>query len=1174
MTLAVQVESAINDAKKLRDGKSDKDESRIQKVSQRMPSRKATQACGTAEIRRQRHGAATAGGSGHAARALEYPAKDKTCLHCHTRSDTSKLAADSDARVRAPYNEDDEPFVVSAVEYEASLLNFATCSIATSTSGSYWTRAQESTSSTRKTVKRLPKQPVITPTPKQLFSYTGSAIDVLGTTELCVVHRGKSAICRFFIARRGANILVWTAWTSWDFSIPWSTQSTTSMISLESSRESSTASVWPRSFAIDHSCARHAHTDQFSRTVQAAAPVPLALQDATTSASSISLERTTLCQTFPVPFRATTRSTDSGDDDDEIADIHQVLELTDSIGRAAGQALAGRSAHSQCLRQSFQANWKEPPTDEEKIILQAPRRHVQRTELAIPSGGAGIDAQLEDLAKSCVSCCLAEKWKRPAAPSQTTEFPKRAVAPRFSLTSSARSTKRLASSRFAIVAIDLHSKWPEIRTTASWSRGHPPPESNGAIGDRASSPGQQGEGPGWPPTGAESPNPRDCRLATPCASAGHRRPTSWRQGSARLEGSPGTAWPGVLAALDDGTRWHSDNLVRVSSTPSADSDTTDAGLGALMAPTPAPALAPPARRADQRDAARLRRDEAPEPEELRSLQKTLNLILPPRPSSQSAIYGRSPEEQAGLTEQASRSRIAGYKNAGLSSEGCAGERRRASATTNKFQAAQPPAASAGWRGCRSHCRRRFLTPLLRPWKNAWCQRRRCCQGGARPGRPLPSADGLGLAGLAAWPIAQLREARLDGNAAAAAPAVSRSKATRHRRAAAGGALPSADRRPVRSPDTPPLPVESAWASTNVGLRQSRPLAGRCLRRLAPWPPCGAAATAGAPAARSSPKQAAGPSPKPIFFFRWHLCQPPEDAPCLRSRAPSSRWPGRSTRPAADGLVRGMPAWAPQLAALQPCLPLLARLAFYSEPDILSDVCWALAYAVIDTGVCRRLVALIQHPQQLVARPALASLLLNCQLLPALSSLLSGTVRTGPARRLLEGVKRGGGQPQPESRRCWTAAWLARCWRRSATPSSAPRKEAAWFVANAASGGSPEQELPGELRLALQPLCEPAELAGRSHLWRALTALEAVLRLERDHWPRPQLGRTLTHRPTIEHWNEERGMLTSSRLQLDALAVARAHLGGDGSGGLCGSGGPSSFQGAALPVAAGFHSSWA
>lgn len=56
--------------------------------------------------------------------------------------------------------------------------------------------------------------------------------------------------------------------------------------------------------------------------------------------------------------------------------------------------------------------------------------------------------------------------------------------------------------------------------------------------------------------------------------------------------------------------------------------------------------------------------------------------------------------------------------------------------------------------------------------------------------------------------------------------------------------------------------------------------------------------------------------------------------------------------------------------VSPCLNVLSRLLFSSDPDVLADACWALSYlsdgpnekiqTVIDSGVCRRLVELLMY----------------------------------------------------------------------------------------------------------------------------------------------------------------------------------------------------------------------
>jgi hypothetical protein len=80
----------------------------------------------------------------------------------------------------------------------------------------------------------------------------------------------------------------------------------------------------------------------------------------------------------------------------------------------------------------------------------------------------------------------------------------------------------------------------------------------------------------------------------------------------------------------------------------------------------------------------------------------------------------------------------------------------------------------------------------------------------------------------------------------------------------------------------------------------------------------------------------------------------------------------------SNMCRGKPPPAWHIVA--PALPVLAQLASSSDDEVLADACWALSYlcdgskdkiqAVLDTGICGRIVQLMGHQSVKVQTPAL------------------------------------------------------------------------------------------------------------------------------------------------------------------------------------------------------------
>lgn len=209
-----------------------------------------------------------------------------------------------------------------------------------------------------------------------------------------------------------------------------------------------------------------------------------------------------------------------------------------------------------------------------------------------------------------------------------------------------------------------------------------------------------------------------------------------------------------------------------------------------------------------------------------------------------------------------------------------------------------------------------------------------------------------------------------------------------------------------------------------------------------------------------------------------------------------------------------PAWE----AISPALPVLAKLVFSVDDEVLIDACWAISYlsdgpnekiqAVIEAGLPRRLVELLLHPNTAVQTPALRSVgnivtgddvqtqvMVNCGAPQALLALLNS--------------------PKDAIRKeaCWTisnitagnTAQIQAVINANLVPSLVhllqngdfkTKKEACWALSNATSGGlsKPDQIRYFVTQGVIKPLCDLLTCLDNKIIQVALDGLENILKV--------------------------------------------------------------------------------
>ncbi|XP_070048368.1 importin subunit alpha-4-like isoform X2 [Nicotiana tomentosiformis] len=165
--------------------------------------------------------------------------------------------------------------------------------------------------------------------------------------------------------------------------------------------------------------------------------------------------------------------------------------------------------------------------------------------------------------------------------------------------------------------------------------------------------------------------------------------------------------------------------------------------------------------------------------------------------------------------------------------------------------------------------------------------------------------------------------------------------------------------------------------------------------------------------------------------------------------------------------------------VKPALPVLQQLIHMNDDEVLTDACWALSYlsdgpndkiqAVIEAGVCPRLVELLLHPSPTVLIPALRTAgnivtgddaqtqyVIDNQVLPCLNQLLSEKHKKSIKKEACWTISNITAGNRAQIQAVIEANIILPLVHLLQHAEFDIKKEAAWAISNATSGGSHDQ----------------------------------------------------------------------------------------------------------------------
>ncbi|XP_009612538.1 importin subunit alpha-2 [Nicotiana tabacum] len=217
----------------------------------------------------------------------------------------------------------------------------------------------------------------------------------------------------------------------------------------------------------------------------------------------------------------------------------------------------------------------------------------------------------------------------------------------------------------------------------------------------------------------------------------------------------------------------------------------------------------------------------------------------------------------------------------------------------------------------------------------------------------------------------------------------------------------------------------------------------------------------------------------------------------------------------SNFCRGKPQ--PSFDQTRPALPALQQLIHSTDEEVLTDACWALSYlsdgtndkiqAVIDSGVCPRLVELLGHPSPSVLIPALRTVgnivtgddmqtqcIINHQALPCLLVLLNGNHKKSIKKEACWTISNITAGNKEQIQCVIEAGVFGPLVNLLQNAEFDIKKEAAWAISNATSGGTNEQIKYLVSQGCIKPLCDLLVCPDPRIVTVCLEGLENILKV--------------------------------------------------------------------------------